>query len=628
LESLAVVALPVAILSLFALCLRWACWREATACALIAVGALTVGITEILSPFELLRRGPVAVAWGVVTVAAALHMRRGRGRIGRPGGFDGAAILAIAAILGIVGFIAVLSPPNSTDAMAYHMPRVVYWAQAGSVRFFPTSYLNQIMLQPLAEYMMLHTYMLSGGDRFVNLVQWLGLAGSILGVSLAAKELGAGARGQTLAALFCATLPNAILQASGAKNDAALACWLSLMAYFALRWTRRLDWLSVAGAGVSLGLALGTKGTAYLFAPALLAGILAPVAWREGLRFVRAAPVAIALAAALNAPQYWRNMDLSGSPLGFDSAQGDGRYRWANERFGWRPAASNILRNLSEQLGARSPQWNEGVYRATLRIHDWLGIDPNDRVSTWPDATFAPPRNANHEVNAHNRWHLSIAVAAAAFLLWRWRKDRRLLCYLGGVALAFLLFCVYLKWQPFLARLELPLFVAAAPVVGTLGERIRPAILQAALCLLLVNNTRPYLFENWVRPLRGPRSLLSTERRLNYFSDLTAWSNRESYLAAVERTRASGCRTVGVDGSVNPIEYPYQALLRQTDPGIRFVHTGVRNASAKYVRAGATAPCAVLCLDCAGDNAKTAAYGGLHGLAIGRFVLFLDRVVP
>jgi hypothetical protein len=575
----------------------------------VLVGTAALLLTELLSPFHLLSRWPLAAAW----LLAGLVWLRLRPRAALKWRFLPleTSVAAITVAIGaVVAVIAILSPPNSADAMAYHLPRVVYWAQSGSVAFFPTPYLNQIMLQPLAEYLMLHTYVLTGGDRLINLIAFAAYAGSIVGVSAIAAAFGLNTRSQAWAALFCATLPNAILQASGAKNDFLLAFWLVCAVYFAAR--RDAPFLALSAA-----LALATKGTAYLYLPplAIYAAAILP---RRQLASVAAA---ICL---LNGPQYARNLQLSGSPLGFDSAQADGVFRWRNEHLTWKPAVSNALRHISEQLGARSARWNQSVYDAVVRIHRALGLDPQDRDTTWPGARYAPPVNANHEANANNRWHLLLIVAAAVFALGA--RNRRWTLYAAALVAAFLLFCLYLKWQPFLARLELPLFVLGAPLAALLVEKLRYPAAAVILALFLANNARPVLFENWTRPLKGPHSLLATARDDNYFSDMGQWNNRASYLESVDRTARSGCTEIGLDISENQLEYPFQALLRERNPRVRFVHTGVANASARYADTGTPPPCAVLCPDCIANQRKIALYRDIGPpIEIGRFLLFLKK---
>ena len=378
-----------------------------------------------------------------------------------------------------------------------------------------------------------------------------------------------------------------------------LALWIACAVYFALR--RDARWL-----GLAVGLALATKATAYLFLPPLLLAV--GVRRRRELAWIAAGVLAI------NTPQFVRNLRLSGSPLGYDSAQGNGYFRWRNQRLGWRPLVSNVMRNTSEQLGARSQRWNQGVFRLVVSAHRALGLDPNDPNSTWPGSRYEPPLNANHEANANNRWHLLLILAAAVWAAARRERNRAV--YAAGLAGGFLLFCLYLKWQPFLARLELPLSVAAAPLAAWLAARWRPAWLAVGLCVFLLSGARLALFENWTRPLEGPHSLWTSARDDDYFRDMGQWHNQAAYLEAVDRVARSGCPLVGIDISENQLEYPFQALLRERRPMVRFVHAGVAGATGR--------PCAVLCLDCIGNQQKISNYAELGPpLGIGRFLLFI-----
>ncbi len=607
--------------------------------ALVLAGAALVLITESLGAVDMVRRGPLILSWGAVAVTALLYGARRRSslRFASPRlNTDPVVLMSLVgclAILTLTAVTAVFSPPNSADAMAYHMPRVVYWAEQGSVRFFPTPYFNQIMLQPLAEYMMLHTYVLSGGDRWINLVQWFASLACIVGVSSVARVLGADSRAQAIAALFCATLPAGVLASSGAKNDYWLAMWLVAAIYFALRFTRSRRLPDALFLGAALGLALLTKATAYLFAPWPLAAIFLARAGTSRKQLLAGALVAVSCAFALNVPQYVRNYDLSGSIMGFDSAQGDGFFRWRNETFGWKQTTSNMLRNLSEQLGARSTAWNQGVYDFVVGTHRRLGIDVNDPKTTWRWSTFEPPKNANHEANAPNRWHLVILLVVACVLILRAlrRRERERLLYAIALLCGFIAFCAYLKWQPFLARLLVPLFVIAAPLAGVIAEiggqalgSLRRWLLLPAICLLLLSGARLPALQNWVRPLQGPKSVLKVPRGVQYFADMTQWDNQASYWKAVGVLANSNCDTVGIDITNLQLEYPLQALLRERRPGVRFLHTGVQNVSASYPQPIVAAPCAIACLDCTGDANRLRLYGDFPvRLPIDKFTIFL-----
>jgi hypothetical protein len=223
-----------------ALCVQGQGWRAAALGAATIWGIIVVFITELLSiPRELTRSG-LAVAWLVADVAAlvalwlvachTLQRRRLKDRraadrpmIPRPSLASALALSGVGIIVVLVALTAFLSPPNTWDVIAYHMPRVVHWMQHHSVAFYPTSDARQLYMPPWAEFAMLQVHLLSGSDHFNPLVQWVSLLGSVVGVTLLAQLLGARSSGQILAAVVCATIPQGILEGSGAKNDYVVA---------------------------------------------------------------------------------------------------------------------------------------------------------------------------------------------------------------------------------------------------------------------------------------------------------------------------------------------------------------------------------------------------------------------
>ena len=621
------VLLPAAALLAWYLALRSRGLDRARAFLWTAVGAqsLVWASTEALSLFGLLGGPGVAAAWAAAFAGGFFALRK-TALPQRPDSSPWRVVAAAALAFPIVGSFlsAVFGPPNMVDAANYHMPRVLYWLQAGSVRFYPTGYYQQLSLQPLMEYGMAHLYALGGGDRFVQLVQWAAFLGSIGAAAIVARRLGAGPRGGWMAALFLALLPMAALQASGAKPDIGVAFWFLAAVAFALE-ARDGAWLrsSALGAGLALGFALASKGTAYAMAPGLAAGLLLGAEPAVRRSWLRALPAFAAAALLVNAPHYYRNWRLNGYPLGTGTAHEGSALRYANDRIGPGTLASNALRNASLQLVFR-PSWNAAIYSAVLEAHEALGLDPNARATTWADTQFKPAHVSNHEGVAPNVRHTLLLGLAGLWLLWRRKLDLTAGLFLGALA-GFAAFCLLIKWQPWHARMHLPLFATVCPVLALWAEQALPRWLAVGGLAWLFVNLRPAILHNALRPLGTERSVLTTERFRQYFVDLPALET--PFRLGAHLVVRSGCRRVGIDASSARQEYPLLARIRELAPETQFRHVGVANSSARYEdRAPFTEPCAVLCSGCGGIPEKRNEYAQVGSpVLIGDLLVFVRR---
>ncbi len=82
-------------------------------------------------------------------------------------------------------------------------------------------------MSPGAEMMVLHLYVLGGGDRLANFAQWFAMVVCLVGAARIAGSLGATGAGQWLAGLFVVTLPMGIAQSSSTMTDYIVALWVT-----------------------------------------------------------------------------------------------------------------------------------------------------------------------------------------------------------------------------------------------------------------------------------------------------------------------------------------------------------------------------------------------------------------
>jgi hypothetical protein len=559
-------------------------WRYSFLTSSILWGVSVTAVTELLSIFNWISYSPLIAVWGIGVMGLCawyVNIKRKKPSalsFGTLSLYEKFLAFGSLGILLVVGFISFASPPNTLDALSYHMSRVMHWIQNGNVAFYPTTILRQLHQSPWSEFAILQFQVLGKNDAFANSVQWFSMAGSLIGTSLIAAQLGGSRQGQVLTALVVATIPMGIAQGSSVQNDYVLSFWLVCFVYFILLLKSQVSWSSVILCGLSLGLAILTKATAYLFAAPFVAWgafILLRANYKRGLL---CGILIASLVFALNAGHWFRTYQLYGNPLGPGRETPNG-FIYSNDVISARVLASNVVRNISNHIGTPYQRINDWFEHGIEWFHQVIGISPNDPRTTWTKSRFGIEKSSTLEDWSGNLLHLISLLGCSLLLLIRKKKDWRLIIYSAGLVLAFLLFCLYLRWQPWNSRLHLPLFVLWSVVIGLVASNFPPKA-RIIFAFALFAGSLPWVFFNKARPVFGEQNILNTPRVEQYFSSLPLEESR--YLEAANFLSEKQCSQVGLVLGWMDFEYPIWVLLEENNQGpIHIEHVKVNNISAQ-----------------------------------------------
>lgn len=577
--------------------------REACLWSILIWAFYLIILLEILSAFKAVSGLYLGLGWGVgILIATFILLLKPKPLkwkidfvfLKSLGNIYKVMLIVILLIFSITLFTGFVSPPNNYDSMTYHMSRVAHWAQNQSLAHYPTVILRQLSMPPAAEYVILNFYILMGNDRLANFVQWLAMAASLVAITLIAKELGANTKTQILSAFIGATIPMGIMQATSTQTDYFAGLWILSFVFFVLSMQKYNIWGNVLAGGIVCGLAFLSKPTAYFFIFPFAVWMLFSLVRKAGFfKSVKYLTVFVLLIIVVNSGFYYRNIALFGSPIWTGS-------RETNQAFIARNFAANVGKYIANHFSSPFPAWNQGLENAVSSFATAMRVDLNDkRMSGF--GNFKVRFYAPHEDIVGNPGHMILIFLCSILLFVKFRSKQyfRLYKYYFSTIGGFLILFIFIKYQPWLNRLTLPIFLLFSPFFGiVLNKYTAPKILVAILLALSIIAFPP-LFMNITKPLippplarRSKYSILNTPRQFFYFGG-GKLETYESYKKIVKTIKEHAYHDIGVVNINN--EYPLWVLLRAGGIKFRLEHILTNNISGSIKTD--FAPSAIICFD-------------------------------
>jgi 4-amino-4-deoxy-L-arabinose transferase-like glycosyltransferase len=160
-------------------------------------------------------------------------------------------------------------PPNNNDSLYVHMARVGHWMQSGSFDHYPTYYLFQHYYPFNAQGLIHWSVLFSGSDHFAGYVQFSAAVFCALLIYCFARFLELSPAQGLFASAVWLTFPQVFFESTTTQVDLIVTAFVMGSFYLLFVGVRYASRAALILSGIALGIAIGTKQTAFFVLPAL-----------------------------------------------------------------------------------------------------------------------------------------------------------------------------------------------------------------------------------------------------------------------------------------------------------------------------------------------------------------------
>ncbi|MEO0044099.1 MAG: hypothetical protein RL329_3547 [Bacteroidota bacterium] len=493
-------------------------------------------------------------------------------------------LVSISSLSLVLLFQSLLYPPNNWDAMAYHIGRIPHWVAQQTIEYYPTHIYRQIYQPYFSSSFMAQMGLLSQSDIWFNALQLIYYLAIVPCLVAIGSRFGFSRLAHYGAIGFWLTNPESILEAVSTQNDIIVTFFLLSVLVFALQSIENQSINPFIWMGMSTGLACLSKGTAYIFLLPLF-GIMGFVWLKQmiqarSMRLIIPLLIMASLFVSINAGYFYRNYELTKDLLGKSTDP------FFNEKLNIQVIVLQLVKNASVHLGIHpiSTWTNQGM----VKLHQVLGERIDEPANNWEQIAFRLRKWVHDEDTASNFFQIFWIIGTIGWFLWCVPIRSRAFWLLLFPILTYFLFSIVLKWQPWITRLQIPMFAFFALPVGfclskwSAENALRKRLyLIAALItvsyaglVIIFNTCKPFITNRFTNNVHW-----NATRFQKYFGSRPSLS--EDYRQVRTFIKQQDPSTIGLIIDNSSWEYPFYYDIFKADKPYALPHLNVNNASAK-----------------------------------------------